>query len=67
MYDGMDNHGEDQGDIERISTKTHNRLGDQVKEELPEVKMSMIRKRSQDDNQKKTYDKGRCDCVGYGV
>jgi hypothetical protein len=29
----------------RISTKTHNRLGDQVKQELAEVKMSMIRKR----------------------
>ena len=41
-------------DETRISTKTRNRLGDQVKEELAEVKMSMIRKRSQDDNQKKT-------------
>ena len=40
-----------------ISTKTHNRLGDQVKQELTEVKMSMIRKRSQDDNQKKTYER----------
>ena len=28
-----------------------------MKEEMTEVKMSMIRKRSQDDNQKKTYDR----------
>ena len=41
----------------RIKTKTRNRLGDQVKQELAEVKMSMIRKRSQDDNQKKTYER----------
>ena len=41
-------------DETRISTKTRNRLGDQVKEELAEVKMSMIRKRSHDDNQEKT-------------
>jgi len=37
----------------RISTKTRNHVGDQVKEELAEVKMSMIRKRSHD-NQEKT-------------
>ena len=28
-----------------------------MKQELSEVKMSMIRKRSQDDNQKKTYER----------
>ncbi len=37
--------------------KLENRLGDQVKQEMTEVKMSMIRKRSQDDNQKKTYER----------
>ncbi len=32
-----------------------NKMGGQVKQEVTEVKMSMIRKRSQDHNQKKTY------------
>ncbi len=39
----------------RISRKTRNRLTGHVKQELAEVKMSMIRKRSQDHNHKKMY------------
>ena len=44
-----------------ISSKTLNRLTGHVKQELAEVKMSMIRKRSQDHNHKKMYQ--RKDCV----
>ena len=38
-----------------ISSKTHNRLTGHVNQELGEVKMSMIRQRSQDHNHKKMY------------
>jgi hypothetical protein len=38
-----------------ISSKTLNRLTGHVKQELAEVKMSMIRKRSEDHNHKKMY------------
>ena len=39
-----------------------------MKQEMTEVKMSMIRKRSEDHNQKKMYEsKEQCDCVGHDV
>ena len=38
-----------------INTKTHSTLGVTVKQQLTEVKMSMIRKRSKFSNQNKTY------------
>ena len=38
-----------------ISTKTRNRLGDKVKDALTEVKMSRMRKRSEEEQHKKTY------------
>ena len=38
-----------------IRTKTRNSLGDKVKQQMTEVKMSMIRKRSELPNQNKMY------------
>ena len=38
----------------RISTKTHNKISDQIKGTMTEVKMSRMRKRSELD-EKKTY------------
>ena len=39
----------------RINTKARNSLGDKVKEALTEVKMSGMRKRTTETNEKKTY------------
>jgi hypothetical protein len=45
--------------VEKCSnTKTHHSLGDKVNGALTEVKMSRMRKRSEVDQEKKTYQSG---------